>query len=84
MFEVDSTTSWSRYRAALNAAQSKLVLTQDREDVSVRVRPARENVDGENTVVTVFEAALIAIASARVKRSNGSTNPNCCLSEKMA
>jgi hypothetical protein len=62
MFEIDSTTSWSRYRAALNAAQSKLVLTQDREDVSVRVRPARENVDGQNTVVTVFEAADVDCA----------------------
>ena len=57
MFEIDSTTSWSRYRAALNAAQSKLVLTQDRDDIAVRVRPARENVDGEKTVVTMFEAA---------------------------
>ena len=59
MFEIDSTTSWSRYRAALNAAQSKLVLTQDRDDIAVRVRPARENVDGEKTVVTMFEAANV-------------------------
>ena len=56
MFQLDSTTSWSRYRAVLNAAQSRLVLTQDRPDVVFRVRRARENADGK-VQVTTFEAA---------------------------
>lgn len=37
MFQVNSITSWSRYQAQLNSAQSRLRLTQDREDITVNV-----------------------------------------------
>ena len=53
MFHVNSITSWSRYQAQLNSAQSRLRLTQDREDIAVNVSKPSDQLTLNETQVTI-------------------------------
>tara|TARA_B100000029_G_scaffold2488_1_gene3031 strand:- start:350 stop:661 length:312 start_codon:yes stop_codon:yes gene_type:complete len=56
MFRVNSITSWSRYEAQLNSAQSRLRLQQEREDITVTVsRPGERSLAAkENLIIVEF------------------------------
>jgi len=53
MFQVNSITSSSRYQAQLNSAQSRLRLTQDREDIAVNVSKPSDQLTLNETQVTI-------------------------------
>ena len=58
MFRVNSITSWSRYEAQLNSAQSRLRLQQEREDITVTVSKAKEDLITVEFLDGVADAAL--------------------------